>query len=123
MGSTLSCICGYRGPSVSAADGDVCPICRTPAAPRDDRLHIPWPRGHVLEVPESMMGQRVVCPKCNQFFVLAAEASVERKREQERLQHEQDVRRARVWLGRAIGAAAVVVAALVAMVVISTLRQ
>ncbi|MFM7292570.1 MAG: hypothetical protein ACKOHK_07270 [Planctomycetia bacterium] len=123
MGDSISCICGYRGPSVSDAGGDVCPICRTAAAGRDDRLHIPCPRGHVLKVSQSMMGQRVVCPKCNQFFVLAAEASVERKREQERLQHEQDARRARVWLGRAIGAAVVVVMALVAMVAISTLRQ
>ncbi|MFM8708599.1 MAG: rhamnulokinase family protein, partial [Planctomycetia bacterium] len=41
----------------------------------------------------------------DQLTALAAEASVERKREQERLQHEQDARRARVWLGRAIGAA------------------
>ena len=70
-----------------------------------------------------MLGQRVVCPKCNQFFVLSAEASIEHKRETDRLRHEQDARRARLWLGRAVWAAVVVVAALVAMIVISTLRQ
>ncbi len=69
-----------------------------------------------------MLGQRVVCPKCNQFFVLSADASLERKREMERLQHERDAKLARIWLSRAIWAAVVVVAALVGMVVMTTMQ-
>ena len=123
MASSISCICGYRGPSVSDAGNDVCPICRTPAAARDEALHIPCPRGHVLNVTEAMLGQRVVCPKCNDFFVLAAEASVERRREMDRLRHEQDSRRARLWLARAVWAAVLVVLSLVSLIVISALPK
>jgi len=70
-----------------------------------------------------MLGQRVVCPKCNEFFVLAAEASVERRREMDRLRHEEDTRRARLWLARAMWAAALVVAALVTLIVVSVLQK
>jgi hypothetical protein len=123
MASFISCICGYRGPSVPESGGDACPICKTPAAVRDESLHIPCPRGHVLKVTPAMLGQRVVCPKCNDFFVLAAEASVERKREIDRLQHEQDSLRARIWLARSLWAAALVVVALVALIVVSALPK
>ncbi len=123
MVSSISCICGYRGPSVSEGGSDVCPICRTPAAARDEALHIPCPRGHVLKVTQAMLGQRVVCPKCNEFFVLAAEASVERSREMDRLRHEQDTRRARLWLARALWAAVLVVVSLVSLIVVSALPK
>jgi hypothetical protein len=123
MVASISCICGYRGPSVSEPGGDVCPICRTPAASRDEALHIPCPRGHVLKVTQAMLGQRVVCPKCNDFFVLTAEASVERSREMDRLRHEDDTRRARLWLARALWAAALVVVSLVSLIVVSTLPK
>jgi hypothetical protein len=35
MPTTIACICGYRGPGVNEGAGDVCPICRTPAAAAD----------------------------------------------------------------------------------------
>ena len=123
MVASISCICGYRGPSVSEPGGDVCPICRTPAASRDEVLHIPCPRGHVLKVTQAMLGQRVVCPKCNDFFVLAADASVERRREMERLMHEDDTRRARQWLARALWAAVLVVVSLVSLIIVSALPK
>jgi hypothetical protein len=123
MVASISCICGYRGPSVSEPGGDVCPICRTPAASRDEALHIPCPRGHVLKVTQAMLGQRVVCPKCNDFFVLTAEASVERSREMDRLRHEDETRRARLWLARALWAAALVVVSLVSLIVVSALPK
>ncbi|NCY02908.1 MAG: hypothetical protein EBX36_08365 [Planctomycetia bacterium] len=122
MGS-ISCICGYRGPAVTEAGRDACPICRTPAADRDELLHFPCPRGHVLEVGVSMVGQRVVCPKCNEFFVLAAEESLERRRERERLREETDARRARLWLLGAVWAAVLVLAALATLIVVSVLRR
>jgi hypothetical protein len=70
-----------------------------------------------------MLGQRVVCPKCNEFFVLSAEASVERRREMDRLRHEQDTRRARLWLARALWAAVLVVVSLVTLIVVSALPK
>ena len=108
---------------MSEAGTDVCPICRTPAAARDEALHIPCPRGHVLKVTQAMLGQRVVCPKCNEFFVLAAAASVEHRREMDRLRHEQDTRRARLWLARALWAAVLVVVSLVSLIVVSALPK
>jgi uncharacterized protein (DUF983 family) len=77
----------------------------------------------VLKVTQAMLGQRVVCPKCNDFFVLSAEASVERSREIERLRHEDDTRRARLWLARALWAAALVVVSLVSLIVVSALPK
>jgi hypothetical protein len=32
MSKPITCICGYRGPSVTEGQRSVCPICRTPAA-------------------------------------------------------------------------------------------
>ena len=108
---------------MSEAGGDACPICRTPAAANDDSLHIPCPRGHVLKVTQAMLGPRVVCPRCTEFFVLAAESSVERRREMDRLRHEQDSRRARQWLARALWAAVLVVVSLVSLIVVSVLPK
>lgn len=122
MAASISCICGYRGPGVSEDGRDVCPICKTPAAAREESLHIPCPRGHVLKVTTTMLGQRVVCPKCNDFFVLTAEASVERRRELKRLRNEEDSRRARLWLARSMWAAALVVVSLASLIVVSALQ-
>jgi len=108
---------------VSEAGGDACPICRTPAAANDDSLHIPCPRGHVLKVTQAMLGQRVVCPKCNEFFVLDAENSVERREQRDREIAEREAREAKRWLVRAIWVAATVIAALVAMIFVSTLQK
>jgi hypothetical protein len=55
--------------------------------------------------------------------VLSAESSLEHKRETERLQHEQDARRARVWLSRAVWAAVLVVTSLVSLIVVSALPK
>jgi hypothetical protein len=77
----------------------------------------------VLDVPAAMLGQRVVCPKCNEFFVLDAENSVERRQQREREIAEGEAREARRWLIRAIWVAAIVMAALVAMIFVSTLQK
>lgn len=123
MGVSVACICGYRGPSVPADGGPVCPICRTPTAREEPRLRIPCPNGHVLPVPESLLGQRVVCPQCNAFFQLAAEMSLEHRHEAERLRQEEEARQARLWLTRAIAAAALVVVALATLMVLSLMRS
>jgi hypothetical protein len=173
MPAPIACICGYRGPAVTEAASDVCPICRTPAAPpaapgpavvppaaagpapaafagpsagvfppadpffgpgkgatasavpapAPTALRIPCPRGHVLDAPAAMLGQRVVCPKCNEFFVLDAENSVERLQQRERETAEREAREARRWLIRAIWVAVIVMTALVAMIFVSTLQK
>ena len=66
-----------------------------------------------------MLGQQVVCPKCNAVFVLQFEDSREHKQEQERLQHQRDAKMAERWLRRAIWAAVFIVASLVGMIVFS----
>jgi hypothetical protein len=160
MPPSIACICGYRGPAVTADGASVCPICRTaaaaavppppggipsfaappapgsPAAPPPAfpgsaaappggipaaPLRIPCPRGHVLDAPATMLGQRVVCPRCNEFFVLDPENSVERREQREREAAEQAARDATRWLVRAIWVAALVITALVAMTFIATL--
>lgn len=123
MEASIACICGYRGPSVPADGGPVCPICRTPAVREEKRLQIPCPNGHVLPVTAALLGQRVVCPKCNEVFLLAAEMSLEHRREAERLQQEEESRQAKLWLTRAIWAAVLVVAALATLIVLSLMRS
>lgn len=123
MDASIACICGYRGPSVPAEGGPVCPICRTPAAREEKRLHVPCPSGHVLPVTEALLGQRVVCPQCNELFLLTAELSLEHKREAARQRQEEETRQARLWLTRAIAAAVLVVAALATLMVVSLMRS
>jgi len=123
MGDSIACICGYRGPSVPADGGPVCPICRTAAAREEKRLQIPCPNGHLLPVPESLLGQRVVCPRCNEFFQLTAESSLEHRREADRRRQEREAVQARRWLTGAIVAAVLVAAVLATLIVLSLMRS
>jgi uncharacterized Zn finger protein (UPF0148 family) len=137
----IACSCGYRGPAVAIAGQTVCPICRTPAAPsrppaapaamprppagpggsppQSTTHRIPCPRGHVLKAGEHMLGQRVVCPECNDVFLLRREDSLEHRRKQEKAQRAEEERMAKLWLSRAIWAAAFIVASLVGMIALS----
>jgi uncharacterized Zn finger protein (UPF0148 family) len=141
---TIACACGYRGPAVLIAGQSVCPICRTPAAPTASLKlptapaamprppassvgstpaaithRIPCPRGHVLKAGEHMLGQKVVCPECNDMFLLRKEDSLEQRRKQEKAQRAEEERMAKLWLSRAIWAAAFIVASLVGMIALS----
>ncbi len=80
---------------------------------------IPCPRGHVLKAGEHMLGQRVVCPECNEVFLLRKEDSLEERRKQEKARRAEEERMAKVWLKRAILAAAFIVASLVGMIALS----
>jgi hypothetical protein len=84
---------------------------------------IPCPRGHVLKAGENMIGQQVVCPKCNEFFVLKISDSLEYQKEMRRLQHEKEAREAARWLRRAIVATVFVVASFAAMIAIKILMK
>jgi hypothetical protein len=147
MAESITCICGYRGPSVPEGDFQVCPICRgrvrgsgwsgldaaaeeseTPPAGFDDGdalrpeepaiYRIPCPQGHVLKAREDMLGEQVCCPHCNEFFVLRASDSVEFRRQQAKLRAEAEERAARAWLKRAIWAAAIIGVSFIIMLVI-----
>jgi acetyl-CoA carboxylase beta subunit len=81
--------------------------------------HIPCPKGHVLDVREDLLGQQVVCPTCNTFFVLRATDSIEYRREQKRRRQLADERRAESWLKVAIWAAVIVGFSFIVMIVLA----
>lgn len=84
---------------------------------------IPCPRGHVLKAGEHMLGQQVVCPTCNEFFVLKITDSLEYRKEMRRLQDEKEARDAARWLRRAILAAVFVVASFAVMLAIKIMMK
>jgi uncharacterized Zn finger protein (UPF0148 family) len=88
-----------------------------PAGPTVYR--IPCPKGHVLDVREDLLGQQVVCPDCNTFFVLRATDSLEYRKEQSRRRRLAEERRADSWLKVAIWAAVVIGFSFVVMLVIA----
>ena len=143
MTEAITCVCGYRGPSVPEGEHQVCPICRgrvrgsapflpseaEPVAADGDPeeafrgaepvvYRIPCHKGHVLRVREDTLGEEVCCPLCNEFFVPRASDSVEFRREQARRQAEREARTARAWLKFAIVAAVIIGLSFVAMLVI-----
>lgn len=145
MADSITCVCGYRGPSVPEGGRPVCPICRTPAeagrkrpapaapvaatpaAPTapialqpDGQKHyrIPCPNGHNLKVGPAMIGQQAVCPTCNTVFVIRLEDSREYQREQEALRQQKEAEDAEKWLKRAIWSAVFIGASLIGMTVL-----
>ena len=140
MTKPITCICGYRGPSVLEGGFEVCPLCQGkvrgfgPESPRgaaavDDAdeaerpaamatYRIPCPNGHVLKIREDMLGQQVCCPACSEFFVARASDSIEFRRQQAELRAAAEEKAARAWLTRAIVAAVLIAALLAAMMVI-----
>ena len=147
VAEAVNCTCGYRGPAIDVAGRLVCPICRTPAMaatptrvepsaaapPASSRsptpvavpqtLRIPCPRGHLLKAGAHMLGQQVVCPECNEMFLLRESDSVEGRRREEQVRRAAEERIARVWLVRSVWAAAIIVAGLVGMVAFSFARR
>ena len=124
----------------------VCPICRTPAAgpavaapPRfpaaagpapptapvrapaaaPRKYRIPCPRGHVLKAGGHMLGQQVVCPECNELFLLREADSLEHRKLRDHARRAEEERIAKLWLTRSIWAAAFIVASLVGMIAFS----
>jgi len=54
-----------------------------PPKPAEPQIfHIPCPNGHVLESPDNILGQQVLCPYCNVQFELRQEDSQEFQAEQ-----------------------------------------
>ena len=86
-------------------------------------LRIPCPNGHVLKTKRSMLGQQVVCPSCNEFFILEETASLEYKQEAARRRAREDEERAQKWLWRAIYSAIFIVLSFIVMAVIGSNPQ
>ena len=89
----------------------------------DGILRIPCPNGHVLKTKRGMLGQQVVCPTCNEFFVLEETDSLEYKQEAARRRAREDEERAQKWLWRAIYAAIFIVLSFIVMAVIGSNPQ
>lgn len=106
--------------------GDNAPAAATPfnlfAASAPQWLHIPCPKGHVLDVPFEMIGQEVLCPHCQAQFLLHERDSVEYRRRKEAEQELREIRAGRIWMNWAIAFAVIVILGLVAMIVRSYLR-
>ena len=86
-------------------------------------VRIPCPNGHVLKTTRGMLGQQVVCPACNEFFVLDETASLEFKEEAARRRAREDEELAQKWLWRAIYAAIFIVLSFIVMAVIGSNPQ
>lgn len=70
-----------------------------------------------------MLGQQVVCPECNDMFVLRESDSLEQRKLRERERREEEERIAKRWLQRSIWAAVFIVASLAGMIAFSVVSR
>lgn len=92
---------------------------KTPGPSSPKVYRIPCPNNHILKAKESMLGQQVVCPECNEFFVLELRNSLEQRKEDARRRADREEQLAKLWLKRAIWAAVIIVLSFIVMVVLS----
>lgn len=125
MVAKITCSCGYSGPGQAGRQGLLCPLCGEQAAeaPEEKIWRVPCPNGHVFRAPESWMGRKMVCPQCNEQFVLQISDSLEKKEELRRRQEREEAKFAKMWLQRAIWAAVLFGLLLVAMIVMSVIKK
>lgn len=86
-------------------------------------LHIPCPKGHVLETPEDMLDQEVLCPHCQTQFVLRRRNSVEYRQKKEEEERIREIKTGNFWLNLAIVVVVLVVLGLVALIVVRSLMH
>jgi len=55
-------------------------------------VHIPCPKGHMLETPPEMIGEDVMCPHCGEMFQLREQDSIEHKRKKQQEEELADYR-------------------------------
>jgi hypothetical protein len=124
MAAKIKCSCGSSGPGLAGAEGLKCPLCGEQAAaePEEKTWRVPCPKGHVFRAPESWMGKKMVCPDCNEMFILQVSDSLERKEELRKRQEQEEAKFAKMWLQRAIWAAVLFGLLLVAMIVMSVMK-
>jgi glutaredoxin len=83
-------------------------------------LHIPCPKGHILDTPLDMLGEDVLCPHCETQFRLLERNSVEFQRKNELEERRKEARANKFWLNFAIIAAVVFVLGLLIMIIASS---
>ncbi len=71
-------------------------------------LHIPCPNGHVLDTPEEMLEQEVLCPQCGVQFRLRSKDSLESKQKKKEQEELRSLKAGNAWLTYAIVAATLV---------------
>ena len=81
--------------------------------------HIPCPKGHLLETPNDMLDQDVLCPFCETQFTLRKFQSVEETEKRERARALRDELTGQLWLKWAIGIAAVVILGVIIMIAVA----
>jgi hypothetical protein len=69
------------------------------------------------------MGRQMVCPKCNEPFVLKLTDSLEKREERRRREEREEAKFAKRWLTRAIWAAALFALLVVGMIVASVMPR
>jgi len=90
------------------------------AGPEEQRIwHIPCPNGHILETPDDMLDQDVLCPYCEKQFTLRKFQSVEETQKRERIREIREEKAGQFWLKLAIGIAAVVILGIIVMIALS----
>jgi len=107
----------------AAADAKKALTSATKAPPKAEELpmvHIPCPKGHVLDVDKEMIGQRVQCPVCRAVYDLKLENSLEYIQEKKKAQELEEMRLGKIWIVRAIIAAILCVLFLIVMIFSST---
>ncbi len=72
-----------------------------PKAEELNLLHIPCPKGHVLDVDKDMLGERVQCPVCHSVYDLKLENSLEYIRERKAAEDREEARLGKIWIVRA----------------------
>ncbi len=78
--------------------------------------HIPCPKGHILDTPDDMLDQDVLCPYCETQFTLRKMKSVEETEKRDQARAIREERRGQLWLNWAIGIAAVVILGIIVMI-------
>jgi hypothetical protein len=91
-----------------------------PAEP--ELLHIPCPKGHILEVPPDMLDTEVLCPQCNEQFELRARDSIEHKKKKKLQEELREERSNKFILNFAITAVVLVVLMLITLAVMTVMN-
>lgn len=86
-------------------------------------LHIPCPKGHVLETPPEMLDQEVLCPQCGAQFKLRRKDSVEFKRQREEQEMVKEMKTGKTFQQVAIIFAVLIGIGLIALIAISAANR
>lgn len=81
-----------------------------------DLLHIPCPKGHILDVDKEMLGERVQCPVCRAVYDLKLENSLEYIQEKLHEEELEEARLGKIWIVRAVIAVVILILFLVILI-------